>query len=292
MATCVTQLKDKWQQVITKKGADGKEGENTLTKQERALKKKRDKKARKDARERSDAIERLNRAQQSRIANVVRILFLGTPRSGLSTIFKQMKLIHKTKLDDEDLAYYTRAVDITCLSSMLFLVHGCIMHGIPILGRVDEPPKQEKWLKLALDKILTFDGQVVPEQKAMELRAFNVRRAEMDALWRKNRDRQLRLMKAERLRAEARKNRTLLERILRKDGATAPLLDDDEANEEKEREMKEAGSSSSSSSSSSFKRPEGGKEGREGERKEGYNEGNAGRRRKDVVFSTRKGVRK
>ena len=165
-----------------------------LSKQELALQRKRKKLAERKAKERSNAIERLNREEQSRISTVVRILFLGTPGSGLSTVFKQMKLIHQEKLDDADLAYYTRAVDITCLSSMLYLIHGCVMLGIPILGRDDEPPKQEKWLKLALDKVLTFDGHVVPELKALELKAFEHRRAKEDARWGKDRLRQLRQM--------------------------------------------------------------------------------------------------
>ncbi|XP_066498277.1 guanine nucleotide-binding protein G(o) subunit alpha-like isoform X2 [Hoplias malabaricus] len=92
-------------------------------------------KKQKKARDRSFRIEKELREHNIHEMNVVKLLLLGTPESGKSTLVKQIKMIYNHGFTKEELASFKPAVLDNLLTSMKFVLHGMGMLRINLANR-------------------------------------------------------------------------------------------------------------------------------------------------------------
>ncbi|KAI4900568.1 hypothetical protein NFI96_026758 [Prochilodus magdalenae] len=89
----------------------------------------------KKACDRSARIDRELGEQGRQEMNVVKILLLGTPESGKSTLVKQMKIIYSRGFTKEELTSFKSAVLDNLLTSMKFVLHGMGVLRINLASR-------------------------------------------------------------------------------------------------------------------------------------------------------------
>ncbi|XP_072550247.1 guanine nucleotide-binding protein G(o) subunit alpha-like [Salminus brasiliensis] len=82
-----------------------------------------------------DRSAKTDRRLSEREVNVVKILLLGTPESGKSTLVKQMKIIYSHGFSKDELDSFKPAVLDNLLTSMKFVLHGMGMLRINLANR-------------------------------------------------------------------------------------------------------------------------------------------------------------
>uniref|UniRef100_A0A3B1KBC6 Uncharacterized protein n=1 Tax=Astyanax mexicanus TaxID=7994 RepID=A0A3B1KBC6_ASTMX len=92
-------------------------------------------------------------------ANVVKILLLGTPESGKSTLLKQMKIIYSRGFTKDELVSFAPAVLDNLLTSMK-----CVLHGMGVL-RINLSNRKNKAharCVLKCESCVGEDGELIP----------------------------------------------------------------------------------------------------------------------------------
>ncbi|XP_049324111.1 guanine nucleotide-binding protein G(o) subunit alpha [Astyanax mexicanus] len=92
-------------------------------------------------------------------ANVLKILLLGTPESGKSTLLKQMKIIYSRGFTKDELVSFTPAVLDNLLTSMK-----CVLHGMGVL-RINLSNRKNKAharCVLKCESCVGEDGELIP----------------------------------------------------------------------------------------------------------------------------------
>ncbi|XP_076853520.1 guanine nucleotide-binding protein G(o) subunit alpha-like [Brachyhypopomus gauderio] len=113
----------------------------------------------KRARNRSAKLDRELQAQARREMHVVRVLMLGTPESGKSTLLKQMKIIHNRGFTKEELSTFKPAVLDNLFTSMKFVLHGMGRLHITLANKKN---KAHAHAVLSCDRCVGDDQQLLP----------------------------------------------------------------------------------------------------------------------------------